>query len=126
MQKPAVSARVTRRLQSLLRQLVAEEGTQKAAGARLGVGENVVGKTIAGERSRAYPNGHWFLAAWLKLGLPVDYFTCEGPDDLEYRQYLRDRTTTADIAALAREVREMREEQRRRDSEESHTRRKAT
>lgn len=117
------------RLQSLIQQLLREAGDDRGAqakvAARLGVHANTISKALDGSRG---PGADMIFAVWSKLGLPVDFFVCPGPDALDYRQYLAarapvDQATT--IARVAADVAELREAQRRRDEEESGTRAKS-
>lgn len=116
------------RLRSLIGQLLREAGDDRGAqakvAARLGVHANTISKALDGSRG---PGPEMIFALWQRLGLPVDYFVCAGPDDLDYRQYLAARAPSdqaATIARVAADVAELREAQRRRDEEESGPRAK--
>lgn len=125
-------ARAAKRLRGLLHQLTAEAGSQAAAAKRLAMKPGVYSKTVRAERSGDAPSGEWFLAAHAYLGLPIDYFTVPGPDEIDYRAFLRDRGVTAptltpaDLAAVSEQLEAVRDELRRvratADSEESGTR----
>lgn len=107
------------RLRGLLQQLVDEKGTQRAAARAIGMKPNVFGKTLNSKRSDKEPSGTWYLAAFAKLGLPIDYFLAEGADTLDYREFLRTRgltpptLTPADLASVAEQLHELRDEVRR-------------
>lgn len=97
------------RWQSLARQLIREagddRGAQRTVAARLGLAPNTISKALAAERG---PGADVIFAVWAKLRLPVDFFVCPGPADLDYREYLRARSATPDLAQIAdlRAVRE--------------------
>lgn len=97
------------RWQALARQLVREagddRGAQRVVAERLGLAANTISKALAGERG---PGADVIFAVWAKLRLPVDFFVCAGPDDLDYREFLRARTTP-DLAQMADDLRAMRD-----------------
>lgn len=107
------------RLRGLLKQLVAEAGSQKEAARRLGVKPGVFGKTLNEKRSGAEPSGTWYLHALARLGLPLDYFQVPGADEIDYREFLRARgaeppvLTPLDVSQITEQLTELRDEIRR-------------